>query len=64
MSKFRVTVKSYLSNNSDYAEYDVYYLDMESLDKAREFVNIALDHWTKINEEGIIYSLSDLEEVL
>jgi hypothetical protein len=61
MKKFKVCVESYLFNNSDLKEYDIYYLNGKSLETATSYAKKVLKHWRNVN--GIIYNLFTIEEV-
>lgn len=61
MKKFRVCVESYLFNNSDLKEYDMYYVNGKSLEIATSYAKEVLKNWRKVN--GIIYNLFTIEEV-
>lgn len=55
MKTFKICVQSYLFNNSDYAEYDNYYLESEDLQTAKETAKRYIDNWNKEDKQGIIY---------
>lgn len=57
MKRFRICIESYLFNNSDYAESDVYYLESENLETAKETAERYIDNWNKENKQGVIYNV-------
>jgi hypothetical protein len=63
MKRYRVCIKSYESNNSEYAEYNVYiFKDDSELETAKIKAKEMINRLNK-NSEGIIYDLFDMEEV-
>ena len=62
MKNYRIVVESYFANNSDFKEYDVYYLDSESLESAKSYTKKVLDYWNTKSKE-VLYFMHDIEEV-
>lgn len=54
MKKFNICIESYYSNNSDYPEYDIYYVMSTCLEEAKKYAKECIDNWNK-NTNGIIY---------
>lgn len=63
MKKYRVCIQSWLSNNSDYSEYNVYiFKDESELEVAKTKAKQMINRWNKLSK-GIIYNLFSIEEV-
>ena len=64
MKKYRVCIKSYESNNSELAEYNVYiFKDNSELETAKIKAKDMIDRFNN-QSNGIIYELFDIEEVI
>lgn len=59
MKKYRVCIESYLSNNSDLKEYNIYYIVANNEVEAKEYATKTTNSWNK-NSEGVIYHLYDI----
>lgn len=59
MKLYQVCVESYLSNNSDYKEYDNYYCKAESWQAASDYAKICIDNWNK-QSKGVIYHVYNI----
>lgn len=62
MKEYCVCIKSYLFNNSDYAEYDNFYLESNNLETARATAKSYINNWNK-HSTGIMYEVFDMWEV-
>ena len=63
MKRYRVCIKSYESNNSELAEYNVYiFKDNSDLKTAKIKAKEMINRMNK-KSEGIIYDIFDIEEV-
>lgn len=60
MKEYEVCVKSYLFNNSDYCEYDVYYLLTESFEEAKKIANEYIANWNKESKNGVVYEVYNI----
>ena len=60
MEKFRVCVGSYVSNNSDCIEYDIYYTEAKNLEEAINYSKKCIDNWNKENKY-LIYFIENVE---
>lgn len=62
MKKYIICVRSYLSNNSDYSEYDNYSLEASDFETAKREAKKILKYWTEVDTEGLIYEVYDVWE--
>ena len=62
MKEWRITVQSYLSNNSDYAEYDVYYITANTKEEAKAMLLEYLGVDENNSKDGVIYNIYHTEE--
>lgn len=62
MKKYRVCMESYISNNIDCTQCDVYFTYANSLEEAKEYAQKCAKNWQKINK-GIMYNVFDVMEV-
>ena len=59
MKDYQICVESYLSNNSDYKEYDNYYYKTKNWDSAVEYAKKVINNWNK-NSKSVIYNIFDI----
>ena len=59
MRRYNVCVESYLGNNSDIKEYDNYYYDTESWEKAKEYAERCIANWNKQDQE-VVYNIYNI----
>ena len=59
MKWYKVCVESYLSNNSDYKEYDIYYYETDTYEKAEAYANKCITNWNK-QSDGVIYNIYNI----
>lgn len=64
MKKFEVCIQSYLWNNSDFKEYDSYYILAIDKKDAREKVQKSIDEMNSKKDSSIIYSIYSIDEVI
>lgn len=62
MKEWRITVQSYLSNNSDYAEYDVYYTTANTKEEAKADILKYIGADENNTKDGVIYNIYSIEE--
>lgn len=59
MRLYRVCIESYLSNNSDLKEYNNYYLEEKTYEKASELAKKYIKNWNE-KSDGVIYNIYDI----
>lgn len=59
MKLYQVCVQSYLSNNSDYKEYDNYYCEANNWNEAKEYAEKCIENWNKESKE-VIYNVYNI----
>lgn len=62
MKLFRLTIASRYMYN-EYREYDIYYMEEKTLEKAKNKVNDILKKWTIDSQHTTDYELFDIEEI-
>lgn len=61
MKKYRICVQSFISNNSDNKEYDIYFTEATNLENAKEYAHACINNWNK-ESRGIIYNIYNISE--
>jgi hypothetical protein len=57
---YQICVASHLSNNSDFIEYDNYYLESDSWKNAEELAKKCIENWNKTSKKGVVYSIYNI----
>ena len=61
MKEYRVCVQSFISNNSDYKEYDIYFTKATDLENAKKYAQKCINNWNR-ESKGIIYNVYNVSE--
>ena len=61
MKKYRICVQSFISNNSDNKEYDIYFTEATNLENAKEYAHACINNLNK-ESRGIIYNIYNISE--
>lgn len=59
--EWRITVQSYLSNNSDYSEYDVYYTTANTKEEAKANILKYIGVDENNIKDDVIYNIYSIE---
>ena len=57
MKNYQICIQSYLFNNSDYRQYDIYYYEGTSYDEVLEYAKKCIANWNKENNNSVIYNV-------